>query len=212
MGHVVLLGDSVFDNARYVEGGPDVRSQLEAQLPPEWRVTLLAVDGHRTLDVVLQLKHVPADASHLVVSVGGNDALDHFDFLTGTARSVADALGRLAVIVEAFERQYHQMIRSILQHHLPTALCTIYYPRFPDQELQCLAVTALTVFNDSIIREAFRTGIPLLDLRLICNAGADYANPIEPSTAGGAKIAAAIGRLLHECDFTRGRTEAFVSP
>src|SRR5215471_11100938 len=158
MGHIVLLGDSIFDNAAYVAGGPDVRSQLEALLPPDWRVTLLAVDGHRTQDVALQLQRLPADASHLVMSVGGNDALDHLDFLSSTARSVADALGRLAVIAEAFERAYHQIVCSILQHHLPTALCTIYYPRFPDQELQQLAITALTVFNDAIIREAFLAG------------------------------------------------------
>ena len=28
--HVVLLGDSVFDNARYVAPGPDVAAQLRA--------------------------------------------------------------------------------------------------------------------------------------------------------------------------------------
>src|ERR1700756_3097120 len=28
MTHIVLLGDSIFDNSRYTEGGPDVISQL----------------------------------------------------------------------------------------------------------------------------------------------------------------------------------------
>jgi hypothetical protein len=28
MGHVILLGDSVFDNAAYVGGAPDVIAQL----------------------------------------------------------------------------------------------------------------------------------------------------------------------------------------
>src|SRR5690349_5483722 len=31
--HVVLLGDSIFDNAAYVGGGPDVITQLRAALP-----------------------------------------------------------------------------------------------------------------------------------------------------------------------------------
>jgi hypothetical protein len=48
----------------------------------------------------------------------------------------------------------------------------------------------------------------LFDLRLICDAEADYANPLEPSVAGGAKIAAAIAALGREYDFRRGRTEA----
>jgi hypothetical protein len=50
MDHVVFLGGSLFDNTAYVAGGPDVRTQLQERLPHEWRVTLLAVDGHRTQD------------------------------------------------------------------------------------------------------------------------------------------------------------------
>ena len=41
----------------------------------------------------------------------------------------------------------------------------------------------------SILRVAFEHALPLLDLRLICDEDADYANPIEPSSYGGAEIA-----------------------
>ncbi|MGZ8470667.1 MAG: SGNH/GDSL hydrolase family protein, partial [Gemmatirosa sp.] len=34
MRHLVLLGDSIFDNAAYVRGGPDVVAQVRARLPP----------------------------------------------------------------------------------------------------------------------------------------------------------------------------------
>ena len=43
MGHVVLLGDSIFDNALYVPGGPAVIDQLRRELPAGWSATLLAV-------------------------------------------------------------------------------------------------------------------------------------------------------------------------
>jgi hypothetical protein len=33
-------------------------------------------------------------------------------------------------------------------------------------------------------------------LRFVCSSAADYANPIEPSSAGGAKIARAIVDLV----------------
>ena len=33
MKHIVLLGDSIFDNAAYVEGGPDVITQLNPFCP-----------------------------------------------------------------------------------------------------------------------------------------------------------------------------------
>jgi hypothetical protein len=103
MNHVVLLGDSIFDNTAYVDGGPAVITQVQERLPPGWQATLLAVDGSITSDV-----------------------------------------------------------------------------------------------------------FPLIDLRLVCNEAADYANPIELSVAGGAKIARAITRLVTQHDFTQHRTTVFV--
>jgi hypothetical protein len=67
----------------------------------------------------------------------------------------------------------------------------------------------LTIFNDVIIREAFVAGVPLIDLRLVCNEVADYANEIEPSVSGGDKITNAILQLIREHEFARGRTEIF---
>src|SRR5947209_17191911 len=75
MSYVVLLGDSIFDNARYVPDRPPVIEQVRRGLPPGWQASLLAVDGHLTRDVPRQLARLPADATHLFVSVGGNDAL-----------------------------------------------------------------------------------------------------------------------------------------
>jgi hypothetical protein len=36
----------------------------------------------------------------------------------------------------------------------------------------------------------------MIDLRFVCSSPADYANPIEPSSIGGAKIARAIVNLV----------------
>jgi hypothetical protein len=52
--------------------------------------------------------------------------------------------------------------------------------------------------------------LPLVDLRPICDADADYANPIEPSVAGGAKIAGAISALVQEQDFGSRRTRVYI--
>ena len=65
--------------------------------------------------------------------------------------------------------------------------------------VQRLASTALTVFNDAILRAAIETRAAVIDLRLVCAEPGDYAavSPIEPSVAGGAKIAAAIARAMN---------------
>ena len=72
MPHVVLLGDSIFDNAAYVGGGPGVITQLRAQLSPDWQATLKAVDGSTTEDISDQPAQLPPTATHLVLSVGGS--------------------------------------------------------------------------------------------------------------------------------------------
>lgn len=208
MSHIVLLGDSIFDNAAYVAGAPDVIRQVRQRLPDGSRATLLAVDGGITRDVRDQLRLLPPDATHLIVSVGGNDALGHSEFLGAPARSTAEALMGLAEIGDGFEHDYLAMLDEVLAHGLPTAICTVYYPRFPEASLQRVAVAALTVFNDCIIRAAFAHGIPLIDLRLICAEASDYANAIEPSALGGEKISRAIATLV-EHGSTGGRTEVF---
>jgi len=207
MGHLVLLGDSIFDNGRYV--GPDepaVIEQVRAALPAGWDATLLAVDGSVAGDVPAQLAGLPKDASHVVVSAGGNDALGHLSMLTEAAESVAEVFGRLAAIGEQFERSYLRMLGTVLRRNLPTILCTIYYPNFPERDLQRLAVAGLPTFNDVILRAAVGAGLPVVDLRLIFTEPADYANPIEPSSRGGEKLARVLARTATEHDFAAGRT------
>ncbi|HKT39120.1 MAG TPA: SGNH/GDSL hydrolase family protein [Ktedonobacterales bacterium] len=213
MPHVVLLGDSIFDNQSYVEPGePDVIRQLRARLPADWEATLLAVDGSVTTDIRRQLAHLPTDATHLVISVGGNDALGQLDVLTSSATSVAEALARLAAIQDQFEPIYRRMLDAVLAHRLPTAVCTIYNGNFPDPTYQRIATFGVTSWDDTILRCAIERGLPVLELRLICTDADDYANPIEPSAHGGDKIAAAIAALVTTHDFAQGRTVIYRHP
>ncbi len=89
MNQVVLLGDSIFDNAAYVHGSPDVISHLKSILPQDWKATLLAVDGSISTDVIDQIRRIPETATHLIVSAGGNDGLSRDDILQRPAISVA---------------------------------------------------------------------------------------------------------------------------
>jgi hypothetical protein len=207
--HVVLLGDSVFDNAAYVAGGPDVVAQLRSALPARWSATLRAVDGAVVDDVSRQLARLPDDATHLVVSAGGNDALAHIDLLGRPARSAADVLGWLAEAAAAFETRYRRMLSAVLARRTAVVICTIYNGNFPDAMMQRLASTALTAFNDVILRAAIEEQTAVIDLRLVCSEPSDYANPIEPSVRGGAKIARAIVHALTERAVEARRCEVF---
>lgn len=205
MGHVVLLGDSIFDNARYVPDRPSVIEQVRRSLPGDWSASLLAVDGHTIEDISRQLPRMPAGATHLFVSVGGNDVLGESAILGEPAASVADALALLAKSQAQFRVLYRAMLQTLSVLEKPTTVCTVYdsMPGFAQADL-----TALALFNEVILREAFLAGLPVIDLRLVCNQAADYSplSPIEPSCIGGAKIARAVAQVATQHDFSRRQT------
>jgi hypothetical protein len=88
---VLLLGDSVFDNGAYVPAQPDVRRQVQALMPADATDELLARDGASIRDVEAQLCRIPAGATHLLVSAGGNDAIQASGLLNESAASMAGA-------------------------------------------------------------------------------------------------------------------------
>lgn len=196
MPHIVLLGDSIFDNGSYTNGKPDVVTQVREVLPTGWKASLLAVDGATTRRIDAQLARLPADASHLVVSMGGNDALASQHILQEQVRTTGEALMLLSRAATEFETDYRKAVNACLKRGLPMTICTIYNGNFPDRAYQRQVSTALTVFNDVIIRVGVENGLSILELRQICTKPEDYANPIEPSSIGGAKIANAIVRLV----------------
>ncbi len=195
MNHVTLVGDSVFDNLVYVKPEPDVQQQLRDVLPDGWKVTLGAIDGSVTDDVPIQLKGLPKDVSHIVVSVGGNDGLQSMSLLFEEVSSVAEGLGLLSKVVARFQKDYRQMLEDLVATNIPATVCTIYRPQF-EPHLQQVSLMALSLFNDVILTEAMRMRLPVLDLRQIMDEDSDYANPIEPSAHGGEKMAKAISQIL----------------
>jgi hypothetical protein len=107
------------------------------------------------------------------------------------------AVAVLADAADQFAARYAAMLDALLAHGLPTAVCTVYDT--PQTSAEARIVRAgLSLFNDAITRAAFARDVPVIDLRLICSDPADYANPIEPSVAGGEKISAAILKAVRD--------------
>ena len=226
MKHIILAGDSIFDNGRYVRSGePDVSSQLQGLMDEGDKVSLLAVDGHVINNVEGQLRNLPNDTTHLVISIGGNDTLRILGELSSTTKNIGDSLLKLHDLRESFESDYIEMLTNALSFNIPTTLCTIYHPCFDHSEMervsdymeygvnsetsQKMAMTALPIFNDIIFQEAVNFNLPVIDLRLIFNDKSDYANPIEPSAIGGQKMAKVIKKVVYEHDFLSNNTTVY---
>jgi hypothetical protein len=196
LGHVVLLGDSTIDNENYTYGAPDVTQRLHGMLGDDWKVSLLARDGATTRSLGYQLPHIPADASHLVVSIGGNDANGEAGILVDPElRTFRETLEELAFMTELFAMRYSEAMIPLLELGIPVTVCTIYDCDFPE-EIRDAVRAALAMFNDVIIRFAMKNSLDLLDLRDVCTSPQDYEMVIEPSGTGGAKIAMAITRRM----------------
>ena len=216
--HIVLCGDSIFDNGSYVRGEPDVAEQVREQLPDS-KVTLLAIDGNVTKDVKDQLNNLPKDATHIFISIGGNDGYNRMDVFDESANTIGDAMEPLYEMRNEFEIDYNKMLKNVLSYGVPTTLCSIYYPRYEELGLgrmreyfggktnrvpiHKMAMVGLSIYNDIITKEAFQAGLPLIDLRVLCNDDKDFANPIEPSVIGGKKIAGAIREVVSTHDFSK---------
>ncbi|MEM7356604.1 MAG: SGNH/GDSL hydrolase family protein, partial [Acidobacteriota bacterium] len=108
--HIVLLGDSTFDNQAYTDDEPDVISHLQDVLPARWKASLCAVDGSTAQELSAQIGRTAKRASHLIVSVGGNDALMNADILDTPVSSTAEALTLFGQRVDRFEVAYRSAI------------------------------------------------------------------------------------------------------
>ncbi len=208
MTHIVLLGDSIFDNASYVPSGRDVVSHLQQMLDADSRATLLAIDGAVVDDVASQVFHIPNNATHLMLSAGGNDALQNMWILAEEAQTVSDALSKLALIRERFADSYRQLIRSLVELQKPLTVCTIYQPPMFEEVPQPVLAAALSVFNDTILGIAFEESLSVIETRLLLNEESDFESIIEPSDSGGAKMAQALAMAANIAS-SQERTQVF---
>lgn len=166
----------------------------EAVLPPAVRVrnvVSIAVDGSTTGDVTArQLPRLPP-ATHIIISTGGNDALQaRHAVVTTPVSSAAEALVAIGAIQEAFEARMRALLDGIAAAApgVPVLLFAPYNPNVPPGLELMVAKTGLSFYADVIYRLAAARSLSVVDLRLLFDSEADYANAIEPSPVGGLKI------------------------
>jgi lysophospholipase L1-like esterase len=196
MQHVVLVGDSILDNGAYVAPQGEVLAKLTSRMPAGHEATLLARDGAVIDGIRLQLARIPNNATNLVISAGGNDAMRSTGIFMERASIVADALAKVLTIRDAFADAYRGLLDEVQSLGLPVAICTIYDVLLPNPEQRRVANLALGVLNDVITREAASRRLPLIDLRVMFTREEYFANAIEPSEKGSELIAAAVVQAL----------------
>ena len=220
---IILLGDSIIDNKSYVSSRElDVTEHLKELCIGDLNSTVenYAVDGDTMDDLERgQLgSNNLSDASHIVVSIGGNDLLNNISFLQTTSE-LSKIMGKGAMIgkwgvkelnpsrnkvfeetyfeiIKPFRKQYETIVANLANHRANLLLCTVYEGDLVDSDefsdVNNSSKTMVSIFNDIVYRIANKYGADVLELRDIFVRPEDYANPIEPSHIGGGKLAKAI--------------------
>ncbi len=223
MNRIYLLGDSIIDNAPYVKKNEkDVVSHLISMYKgnPQIKINNRAVDGHTMRDLLdTQLSDEGLnEATHIVMSIGGNDLLQNISFLQMTAKlsEVMDKDARIGKwgskelnlsrnkvfeetyfeIIKPMQQEYESIVANLSNYRAKLLLCTVYEGDLVDSDefsdVIYSSKTMLSIFNDLVYRTAQKYNAEVLELRDIFVSSEDYANPIEPSHIGGEKLAKSI--------------------
>jgi len=77
---------------------------------------------------------MPQDATHVILSVGGNEALGRTEILAEPTSTVAEGLIALKIQRDHFYTRYQALLDQILtsRPNLTILVCTVYNPRFAD--------------------------------------------------------------------------------
>jgi hypothetical protein len=205
--HVVLIGDALGNLASLRgQGAGALEGKLRPGADPSWKLTILPAD-----DLIRRsrLLEIPADATHVVISIEGNRAIANSGLLEGQPASYREGLARLSFAADQFEDVVEGLIHVAQATRLPTVVCTMWLPRYAEPVRQRAAAAALAIFNDRILRRAVEARISVVDLRGVPTEADDYADQTLMSRAGLQKAASVVWRALHEISRGGPRTEIF---
>jgi len=205
--HVVLIGDGLGGLAQQHRRGA---AGLEGKLMPgrrePWTLSLVSADE------ILGAAHLfsfPEDATHVVISIEGNRAIQESGLLEGKPASMEEGLARLSFAADQFEDKVAALIHAAQAARLPMVICSMWPPRYSQPTRQRAAVAALGIFNSRILRRALDARISMVDLRKLCDEPQDYADHTMLSRSGLQKAANVVARALYEASRRGPGTEVY---
>ena len=201
--HLVLLGDALENLALGLDPAEDV---LVPRPRNPWKLTVL--EPPQVLERGWS-RAIPLDATHIGICLDGGWAIEASGLLQGEAKSIRSALKALALAADQFEEIFARLIAAALEASLPTVVCTLVPSRHQEASRRRVAATALAIFNDRILRQAFWAKLSIVELRLICDEESDYASETLLSRAGVRKVANVGRAALYEVSREPGRTRVY---
>ena len=170
---LILVGDSIFQNKKYVGKGESIEDLLSN------KALIVAKDNAKILDVYDQLNFIPKienkPSNIIVVSAGGND-LDY----------IYKDLNKNKNLNTIFD-SYKKLIKEIHKKTNPKlVLSTIYYPTSKDYKQY---IPIIKKWNQLVIDFANKNKFGVFRLDKYVTKPSHFTQQIEPSKKGGKIIA-----------------------
>jgi hypothetical protein len=212
--HVVLLGDSTLDNARYLDrakGEQSVEKILQKTCWERgWRMKVLAQDGSMLDDVRLQqLPLIPTDATHVVMSATGNDLLKLLNEMVSANFTMKSMYSAMYVRLAGLADEYAALVKKLKAAGFHVCICTIQHPIFNHFLFKSIATLGLGIHNSRIKAIAEDLKCSVIDLANILDCPEDFANPLEMSTRGGTKLVGNIDAFVQDHSVSLIRRTAY---
>jgi lysophospholipase L1-like esterase len=175
---VILMGDSVLNNANYVPAGKSVYDSLKSKLS---KVINIAKDGATISDLYGQLDKIPVDLNntntYIFISAGGNDILNKRTELSST--EIRRLFDSYMEFLKALRTKLGSVKINILNLYLPSN------PRYQTYK------TSIEQWNQLIQSSSNKVGemYNVVDLHALLKIPDDFVYDIEPSESASDKIA-----------------------
>jgi len=176
--YVVLMGDSVLNNANYVSSGKAVADVLKTKIS---KVLNVSKDGATINDLYVQLDKIPNELNksdtYIFISAGGNDILNKRSELTTT--EIIRLFNTYMDFLKALRAKLGSVKINIMNLYLPAN------PRYESYRSSIDQWNKLIDQNSSKIGEMYN----VVDLHSLLTKPEDFVYDIEPSESASEKIA-----------------------
>jgi hypothetical protein len=171
--HIILLGDSMLNNKKYVKNGKSIYDLLEKNCKKD-TIFNYAVDGAFITDVYQQINKIPIDDNNsntfIFLSIGGNNFID-------TTENI-----------DSIFEDYQNLVNSIQtkMNESNIILLNLYYPNNKEYHSYHERIKN---WNTKLYKFVNEKKLKILKVNNFLNEPEDFTSNIEPSEIGGEKIA-----------------------
>jgi len=196
---IVLFGDSILNNTRYVPSGKSVIAHLKHMYGDNLQT--YAQDGAYISNVYGQVEQYEnygttsgsdSTRTHIIISVGGNDLLNEMN------------VGELNESkVTYLSSKYERLLKYICGKY-PNAVIHLLNVYQPTHEIFISASKQIEHWNNKVYNTASDASnrkkqvVNVVKIDKVCVEKSDFVNVIEPSAKGGKKIVSLIVQNVNE--------------